>query len=100
MRITTHVDLKEDINLSSRLINIGETNLNKWFENILENLCEDLEIEEKTSMNNMKRKFYTDIHDNFFYSVPNLFHIFLIKKGLVHMVEGRPSLLPPLRTNL
>jgi len=95
-----HMNLKEDRKLSWRLINIGRTNLNKWFENILEKLCEDQEIEERTSLNNKKRRFYTYMHDNFFYQVPNLFHIFLIEKGLVHMVEGITSLLPPLSTDL
>ena len=43
-------------------------------------------------METIKKKFYTDLNEQFFCSLPPLLFKFLIEKGVGHIVEPRPSL--------
>ena len=46
----------------------------------------------KTSLEEVKRKFYTDLHEGFLFSIPILLYKFLIENGGVHIVEPGPLL--------
>ena len=64
----------------------------EWFEKIVDEFCEEQAIEDKTSMETIKNKFYTYLIEQFLCSLPTLLFKFLIKKGASHIVEPRPSL--------
>ena len=75
-----------------KLIHGGRTNLSEWFEKIANDFCEEQAVEDRTSMETVKEKFYTDLTEQFLCSLPTLLFKFLIKKGVGHIVELRPSL--------
>ena len=64
----------------------------KWFEKIVTDFCEEQAVEDKTLVEPVKEKFYTDITEQFLCSLPTLLFKFLIKKGVGHIVEPCPSL--------
>ena len=62
--------------------------------------CEEQAIEERTSMETIEKKFYTDLTKQFLCSLPTLLFKFLIEKGGGHIVEPRPLIRePPQNTN-
>ena len=64
-------------------------------EKIVDNFCEEQVVEDRTSVENVKNKFYTDLIEQFLCSLPTLLFKFLIEKGVGHIVEPRPSLPGP-----
>ena len=44
-----------------KLIRGEWTNLSEWFENNTEKFCEEQAIEERTSVETIQKKFYTDL---------------------------------------
>ena len=78
--------------LLNKLINGGWTNLTEWVETICKELCEHGVTETYSSIQNIERQFYSDLHDNFLCILPVLLHKFLIDKGAGHIVEPRPPL--------
>ena len=75
-----------------KLIRGGRTNLSEWFDKITDDFCEEQEVEDRTSMETVKEKFYIDIIEQFLYSLLTLLFKFLIEKGVRHIVEPHPSL--------
>jgi len=45
-------------------------------------------IEERRSIDSVENVFYDDLHERFFYTITNLLHNLLIKKGSSHIVEA------------
>ena len=82
----------EEAKLLNKLINGGRTNLTEWVESICKEFCEDEATETYSSIQNIKRQFFSDLHDSFFYLLPVLLQKFLIDKGVGHIVEPRPLL--------
>ena len=90
----------KDQQLLEKLIRGGRTNLSEWFETIADEFCEEHVVEDKTSVETVKNKFYTDLIEKFLCSLPTLLFKFLIEKGVGHIVEPHPSLRgPPLNPN-
>ena len=86
--------------LLEKLIRGGRTNLSKWFEKIADDFCEEQAVEDRTSVETVKEKFYIDLTKQFLCSLPTLLFKFQIEKGVGHIVEPRPSLCgPPLNPN-
>ena len=83
--------------LLEKLIHVGRTNLSEWFEKIVDDFCEEQVVEDRTSVETVKEKFYIDLIKQFLCSLPTLLFKFLIEKGVGNLVEPRPSLheLPP-----
>ena len=84
--------------LLDKLFHGGRTNLSEWFEKIADDFCEEQAIEDRTSVETVKAKFYTEFTDQFLCTLPSLLFKFLIEKGAGHIVEPRPPLceLPPI----
>ena len=78
--------------LLEKLIHGGRTNLFKWFEKIADDFCEEQAVEDRTSVETVKEKFYIDLAEQFLCSLQTLLFKFLIEKGVAHIVEPRPSL--------
>ena len=90
----------KDQQLLEKMIWGERTNVLDWFENIVDEFCEEQAVEERTSVETIKNKFYTDLIEQFLCSLPNLLFKFLIKKGVGDIVEPLPSLRgPPLNPN-
>ena len=66
--------------------------MSKWFEKIVNDFCEEQAVEDRTSVETVKEKFYTNLTEQFLCSLPTLLFKFLIEKGVGHIVEPRPSL--------
>ena len=66
--------------------------MSEWFEKIVDDFCEEQAVEDRTSVETLKDKFYTDLTEQFLCSLPTLLFKFLIEKGVGHIVEPRPSL--------
>ena len=82
------------------MIRGGRTNLSEWFEKITDEFCQEHAIEERVSIETIEKRFYTDFTEQFLYSLPTLLFIFLINRGVGHIVEPHPSLIePPPNTN-
>ena len=50
----------KDQELLEKLIRGGRTKLSEWFEKITEEFCEEQAIEERTLVEIVQKKFYTD----------------------------------------
>ena len=85
-------DETKEQQLLEKLIRGGRTNLSEWFKKIADDFCEEQAVEDRTSVETVKEKFYTDFTEQFLCSLPTLLFIFLIKKGAGHIVEPRPPL--------
>ena len=85
-------DATKEHQLLEKLIQGGRTNLSEWFEKIVDDFCEEEAVEDRTSVETMKEKFYTDLAEQFLCSLPTLLFKFLIEKGVAHIVEPCPSL--------
>ena len=57
--------------LLEKLIRGGRTSLSKWFEKITDDFCEEQAIEERTSVETIQKKFYTDLTEQFLCSLPS-----------------------------
>ena len=66
--------------------------MSEWFEKITDEFCEEQEVEDRTLVETVKEKFYTDFTEQFLCSLLTLLFKFLIEKGVAHIVEPRPSL--------
>ena len=66
--------------------------MSEWFEKIADKFCKEQAVEDRSSVETVKKKFYTDLTKKFLCSLPTLLFKFLIEKGVVHIVEPRPSL--------
>ena len=64
----------------------------EWFEKIANDFCEEQVVEDRNLVEIVKEKFYTDLAEQFLCSLPTFLFKFLIKKGVGHIVEPRPSL--------
>ena len=74
--------------------------MSEWFEKIVDEFCEEQAVEDRTSVETVKKKFYTDLTEQFLYSLLTLLFKFLIEKGVGHIVKPHPSLRgPPLNPN-
>ena len=51
----------KDQQLLEKLIRGGWTNLSEWFENIIDDFCEEQAIEERISVEVVQNKFYIDL---------------------------------------
>ena len=72
----------------------------EWFEKIANDFYEGQAVEDRTSVETVKEKLYTELTEQFFCSLPTLLFKFLIEKGVGHIVEPHPSLHgPPLNPN-
>ena len=65
--------------------------MSEWFEKITDDFCEEQAVEDRTSVETVKEKFYTNLTEQFLCSLPTLMFKFLIEKGVGHIVEPRPS---------
>ena len=66
--------------------------MSEWFEKIAEDFCEEQAVKDRTSVETVKEKFYTDFTKQILCSLPTLLFKFLIKKGAGHIVEPPPPL--------
>ena len=66
--------------------------MSEWFEKIVDDFYEEQAVEDKTSVETIKEKFYTDLTEQFLCSLPTLLFKFLIEKGVGHVVKPCPSL--------
>ena len=78
--------------LLEKLIRGGRTNLSEWFEKIIDDFYEEQAVEDRTSVETVKEKFYTDLTEQFMCSLLTLLFKFLIEKGVARIIEPRPSL--------
>ena len=74
--------------------------MSKWFEKISDEFCEEQTVEDRTSVETVREKFYTYLTEQFLCSLPTLLFMLLIEKGVGHIVKPCPSLHgPPLNPN-
>ena len=66
--------------------------MSKWFEKMADDFYEEQAVEDRTSVETVKEKFYIDYIEQFFCSLPTLLFKFLIENGAGHIVEPHPSL--------
>ena len=64
--------------------------MSEWFEKIADDFCEEQAVEDRTSVEIVKEKFYTDLTKQFMCSLPTLLFKFLIEKGVGHIIEPHP----------
>ena len=55
------MEATKDQQLLEKLIRGGRTNLSKWYEKITNEFYEEQTIEERTSVETIQKKFYTDL---------------------------------------
>ena len=90
----------KDQQFLEKMIQGGRTNLLEWFKNIADDFFKEQAVEDRTSMEIVKEKFYIDLTEQFLCSLLTLLFKFLIEKGVGHIVEPRPSLHgPPSNSN-
>ena len=85
-------EVTKEQHLLEKMIRGGRTNLPEWFEKIADDFCAEQAVEDRTSVETAKEKFYTDLTKQFLCSLLTLLFKFLIEKGVGHIVEPRPSL--------
>ena len=72
----------------------------EWFEKITDDFCEEQAVKDRTSVETVKEKFYTDFTEQFLCSLPTLLFKFSIENGAGHIIEPHPPLCePPSNTN-
>ena len=69
--------------------------MSEWFKKIADDFCEQQVVEDRTLVEAVKEKFYTDLTEQFLCYLPTLLFKFLIEKGVGHIVEPSPSLCGP-----
>ena len=93
-------EVTKDQQLLEKLIWGGRIKLSKWFKKVTDEFCKEQAVEERTSVETIQKKFYTDLTEQFLCSLPTLLFKFIIEKGLGHIVEPYPLLRePPQNTN-
>ena len=85
-------DMTKEQQLLDKLFRGGRSNLSEWFEKIADDFCEEQAVEERTSVETVKVKFYTDFTEQFLCTLPTLLFKLLIENRAGHIVEPRPSL--------
>ena len=85
----------KDQELLDKLIRGKRKNLSEWFEKITDEFCEEQAMEERVSVESIEKRFYTDVTEQFLFSLPTLLFKFLIEKGVGHIIDPRPSLRKP-----
>ena len=74
--------------------------MSEWLEKIADDFYEEQAVEDRSSVETVKDKFYIDLTEQFLCSLLTFLFKFLIEKGVGHIVEPRPSLhRPPLNPN-
>ena len=81
--------------LLEKLIFMARTNLSKWLEKIANEFCEEQAVEDRTLVETVKNKLYTDLTEHFLCSLSTFLFKFLIEKRVGHIVEPHPSLRGP-----
>ena len=66
--------------------------MSEWFEQIANDFCEEQAVEDRTSVETVKVKFYTDFTEQLLCSLPTLLFKVLIENGAGHIVKPRPPL--------
>ena len=56
-----NTEATKDQQLLEKLIRGGRTNLSEWFENITYKFCDEQAIEQRTLVETIQKKFYTDL---------------------------------------
>jgi hypothetical protein len=82
-----------------KITNGVRTNLHEWVEIITLDYIEEQVIEEKTSVDIVKDKFYSYLHEIFLCIAPSILHKFLLERGVGHIFEYQPLLNTPLRNS-
>ena len=59
------LEATKDQQLLEKLIRGGRTNLLEWFKKITDDLCEEQAVEDRTLVETVKEKFYTDLTEQF-----------------------------------
>ena len=85
-------DATKEQQLLDKLFRGGQTNLSDWFKKIANDFCEEQAVEDRTSMESVKAKFYIDFTEQFLCSLLTLLFKFLIENEAGHIVEPRPPL--------
>ena len=57
------LEATKDQELLEKIIQGRQTNLSKWFKKITDEFCEEQAMEEKFSVESIKRRFYTDLNE-------------------------------------
>jgi hypothetical protein len=70
--------------------------LHDWFERVVEDYISEQAVEDRTSLDRIKEKIYTELHDGFLCTISTLLHKFLLDKGVSDIVQYRPRLGTPL----
>ena len=63
--------------------------MSEWFEKLADDFYAEQAVEDRTSVETIKEKFYTDFIEQFLCSLPTLLFKFLIENGAGHI--GRRS---------
>lgn len=71
----------------------------EWGEQIVDDFCEEQAIEKRASFDNIKSHFHDDFHESVFFIILTFLFIFLIDKGIAHIVKPRPQLGEPRSNN-
>ena len=79
--------------------NSRKTNLSEWTEQIVDDFYEKHAIDERDSVDNIKKWFHDDFYETFLCTMPTLLFKFLIDKGIAHIVKPRLPLLEPRSNN-
>ena len=56
-----NMEATKDQELLEKLIWGGQTNLLKWFEKIIDEFYEEQDVEERNSVESVRKRFYTDL---------------------------------------
>jgi hypothetical protein len=67
-------------NLTLKVTNGGRMNLHEWVERITEDYITKQAIEDRTSLDTIKDKFYTELQDGFLCTIHRLLHNFFSTK--------------------
>ena len=86
------LDKKNERLLMHKLHYGGRTNFYEWLENVCDDFCEEQAVEERLSLEEVNRKFYTDLHEGFLCTIPQLLFKLLIENGVGYIVKPRPLL--------
>ena len=93
------LEKKNERLLMHKLHNGGRTNLYERLEKVCDDFCEEQAIEDRTSLEEVERKFYTDLHERFLCSIPTLIYKFLVENVVDHIFEPQPPLGTSASTN-
>jgi hypothetical protein len=88
--------LTPDEKLMYKIFNGGRKNINDWLKIIVKYYIEDQVVEDRESVQIIKNKFYTVLHDEFLCTALSLLHKFLLDKGFNDIIQYRPPLQYPL----